>query len=586
MKKLGIIVLIILVGQAYGQQYKKYIKKAEKAVAKVDYVKAVSYYDKALEINENGYEANSGKGLILGEFLDRYEQAIPYLEKALDGSKKDSLLSVYYTLGKCYQVLGDYNKALYCFNKVQNYEEIGNPMFHHYVQKNIEDCNYGLMHSAVTNPNLQVKNAGPMINTQYPEYAPVLLASNEMIFTSKRKDDEKEKINKWDGKYFESMYITKAEKGNFTIPKRYTRPDLEKNSLFSKYHESSVSVSPDGRSMFIYKNGDIYIVPVNDNTKAPEKLDKKINMSRYQNHAAISKDNNTIYFSSETRNGFGGTDIFRSVRNSKGEWSTAELLDSTINTIFNDGAPYIADDGTLYFASEGHPGYGGYDIYKSRNENGKWQKPVNLGTPINSPANDLFLTMITETDGYFSSSKKGGTGDMDIYIIGMSEPIKTESTPDPAIASEKIAEPPVIETEPVVDTKNKYLSDEELKKLGWNSTPVQFNYNDAKLGNDGLAAIDHNSKILLANKELVIEIYGHTDSRGNDAYNMQLSANRANAVKQQMTLKGVNKKRILTEGKGETELLNNCKDGVECNDEQHKQNRRVEVKVRNNNYKQ
>ncbi|MCW3072499.1 MAG: hypothetical protein JWO44_2389 [Bacteroidetes bacterium] len=587
MKKLLSILLLSVCTFAQGQEYGKYIRKAESASYKGEYGTAIAYYDKALGIDREAYEANAGKGMILGEFMEQYEQAIPYLEKALGKSSKDTLLTIYYTLGRCYHYMGDYNRALYCYNKLSAYEEIGNDMFPYYLQKHIADCHYALAHqSTAPQYNITVKNAGQAINTEFPEYAPVFTPNNELIFTSKRKDDEKEKINQWDGKYFESMYISKWENGQFSEPRRYTRPDLGQQSKFSKYNESSVSVSPDGKSFFIYRMGDLYIVPLNDLQKKPEKLSKQVNMAAYQNHAALSADNNTIYFSSATDEGYGGTDIFRSVKNAQGGWSKAELLDSTVNTMFNEDAPYIAEDGTLYFSSNGHPGFGSYDIYKTHIENGRWTTPENLGQPVNSPGADIFLGMVSSKEGYYSSARKGGSGDLDIYTVQFGPALKPDTAADPLLALKPLKKENETNTSAAVSSKDKFLSGKELEKTGWNNAALYFNYNETTLRKDALAILDHNIEVMKANKNMAIVINGFSDARGPEKYNSRLSSNRAQMVKQYIISKGIDRSRIKsTEGLGEAGLLNDCGDGRECDEAQHQVNRRVEIQVLNENYK-
>jgi outer membrane protein OmpA-like peptidoglycan-associated protein len=586
MKNLLLTVLIVLFCKSYGQ-VNKYIKKAESATYKVDYYKALDYYDKALALNENSFTANAGKGIVLGELMEKYELATPYLEKAITHTNNDSLLTIYYTLGKCYQYMGEYEKALFCFDKLKNFEEVGDPMFSRYVTKNINDCYYAQKNQTKTN-EFEIRNIGPRINSAQPEYVPVVSPNKELIFTSKRKDTKKEKINKWDGKYFESMYLSQFENGKYTEPVRYTRPDLQGRSIFPKFNESTVSLSPDGKTMFIYKGGDIYTVPVDNTGTKPQKMGKQINISRYQNHAAISRDNKILYFSSEAWNGYGGTDLYKSVKNDKGEWSKAELLDSTINTIFNEDAPYVDDNGTLYFASNGHPGYGGYDIYRTQLVNGKWLKPENLGEPINSSGNDLFLILSDSKNGYFSSARPGGFGDLDIYKIGPAEPVKPDSVVDPELALKQPKDSIVLssaEKNPSAPV-NEFLTDDELKALGWNPSPLYFNYNATTLRDDALQIISHNIQVLKKNKNLSIRIYGHTDSRGEEKYNLALSRQRANIVKQYVLNNGGNKSQIKSvEGLGESLITNHCKNGVECNDSEHQVNRRVEVKVLNDKYK-
>jgi peptidoglycan-associated lipoprotein len=377
------------------------------------------------------------------------------------------------------------------------------------------------------------------------------------------------------------MYISTIKNGSYSAPERYTFPDLSDKSNFSKFNESSVSISLDGRSLFLYKRGDIYMISTDQTAKKPKKLEKQVNLSHYQNHASVSKDNNTIYFSSETKNGFGGTDLFKCVRNDKGEWSEAQLLDSTVNTMFNEDAPFISEEGILYFSSNGHPGFGDYDVYKTEFKNGKWSKPENLGQPINSTGPDIFLSMINKNEGYYSSYRPGGSGDLDIYEVNFDVPLKKDTIPDPLLAKEKPVETP----EP--GNTGKYLTEKELQELGWITSDLYFNYNQSGLRDDAIATLDHNIEILKKNKKLNITISGFSDARGQEKYNTQLSLNRAQTVKQYILKKGLGRDRIKSvEGLGETSLLNDCGDGTECEEAEHQRNRRVQVQVLNENYKQ
>ncbi len=149
-------------------------------------------------------------------------------------------------------------------------------------------------------------------------------------------------------------------------------------------------------------------------------LDKNINNSQYNIPSiSLSPDGNTIFFVSTQKSGFGAKDIYKSTKGVDGKWTTMENLGETINTEFDEDSPYITSDGkTLYFASKGHSGIGGYDIFKSELVDDKWSTPENIGIPINSPVDDIYYIIDKEnTKGYISSNRNGGLGGMDIYSV-------------------------------------------------------------------------------------------------------------------------------------------------------------------------
>ncbi|MCE3260790.1 MAG: hypothetical protein K0S12_2431, partial [Bacteroidetes bacterium] len=278
-----------------------------------------------------------------------------------------------------------------------------------FLSKRIADCKYAMSHTEVNPPQEQwVKNVGKPLNTEMPEYSPVAVP-NGIIFTSQRKDDPKEKKNGVDGRYFEKMYMCQIKDGAFGQPARYTLPGYEKNNKFNKTNESVISASSDNKKLYVYRDGKIYESDLNDPSKGAVKMDNTINFSHLQNHASVSKDGKTIFFTSESDRGIGGTDIYRAVKNEDGDWSPPELVG--FNTLYNEDSPYLAEDGTLFFASNGLPGYGGYDIYKTRFINGQWTTPENLGLPVNSPGDDIYFALKPGSpDGYYASSRAGGYG--------------------------------------------------------------------------------------------------------------------------------------------------------------------------------
>lgn len=672
MRKLFLLVTLILFSQSISySQIKRYLRKAANATDKGNIEKAKLYYQKALAIDKDNYNANIGYGITLSEFLDQPEDALPYLENAYRHTPKDTLPDLLYALAKCYQYHGNFTESIQFLEMLKGSVALDedDDRYQLDLKKRKEDCVYAMANSNNANKNgWYVVNLGSTINSKSPEYVPVITPNNELLFTSKRQDDKKEKISDLDGKYFESMYLSQMEGTKFAAPRRYTVPDLFLSSKFRKHHESVISMSPDGKKLYVYRDNKIFEIDM-DNLKKenPKKMSKKINFAYYQNHAYISKDGKTLYFTSEAQGGVGGVDIYKSQKVSDGVWGKPENLGTNINTVYDEDAPFLSDDGnTLYFASRGHPGYGNYDIYKSTLVDGKWSKPENLGVPINSPAHDIFMVQNKDGNvGYFSSGRKGGKGDMDIYKINyLSADMNKECTVtgekavtlssnvinekeneysfkaivpeyykilasgwkvnnETAVGKDNLLEQKFTKTgdynvdykviaycdtcvelivacnsskvsiksaEPVVDNNaailaalenyHGKLSSEQLKALGFDLSPLRFDFNKPDVRDAEASILTKNLEILKKHPELRIEIYGYADTQGKPGRNMVLSGQRANNVKKYLAKNGLSGKQILkTAGKGSTNLLNNCTKGEDCGKEENEMNRRAEIIV-------
>jgi outer membrane protein OmpA-like peptidoglycan-associated protein/tetratricopeptide (TPR) repeat protein len=412
----------------------KFVRKAMRYLEKGNLKEAQSYYNKALAKNPDNYKANLGMGLLLSELLSNYNGAQPYLEKAYQITEKDTVPALMYALAKCYQHNGEFDKALSFFGQLKGWKDVEEEIdLDKDIEKRKADCIYAMQHSAYTPPtNWYLINAGKSINTDMPEYVPVLTPQNELIFTSRRKDDEKEQLSYLDGKYFESMYITQMGPSGFNPPRRYTLPDQYLNSKYLKNHESVVSMSPDGSKLFTFHDNKIYEINMDERaSKKPKKLLKTVNFDYYQNHAFLTRDGQTLYFTSEAKGGLGGLDIYIAHKESDGNWSKPENIGAPINTEMDEDAPFLTEDGkTMYFASTGHEGFGNFDIYKTQFADGKWSSPENMGRPINSPGHDIFMVIDSRASiGYFSSSRSGGYGDMDIYKINYLDNMNKECPP-------------------------------------------------------------------------------------------------------------------------------------------------------------
>lgn len=397
---------------------KKLIRKASNAVDVYDYDKALTYYDQVLAKDSNSYYANAGKGIVLAEYINKYDKAIPYLERAIKKSPSKTTLKINNDLGKSYHYIGNYPRALYFYEKTTPYNKVENPDYDLFLYKRMADCKYAIEHPEVAPPEQQsVKNVGSTINTEMPEYGPVY-THGELIFTSKRKDSPKEKKNGIDRRYFESMYISSLSNGEFSPVRRFTRPDYAEDSDFKSGGESVVSASPDGKTLYIFRGSKLYEATLNDSTKNEHLMPGNINFSYLQSHAFVSPDGKMLFFTSMSEKGLGGMDIYTSQKGEDGKWMDPKILPSTINSGYNEDAPFLTEDGTLFFSSNGLPGYGGYDVYKTRMVNGEWIAPENLGQPINTPGDDMYFALNPNSSkGFYSSNRPGGKGDMDIYYV-------------------------------------------------------------------------------------------------------------------------------------------------------------------------
>lgn len=421
MKKLITLIFIFSLSFSYSQ-INTYLRKATSAFKKNNLQLARENYQKAYDLDKESYDANLGLGFVLSEYMDKYEEALPHLEIALKKSNPDTLPDLLFALGRCYHFTGNFEKAQSIFSElyvIATRNKTEDTYYINDLKKRTEDCVFAEKNKTVlVNENIYVGNLGTKINTENPEYVPTISGNGELIFTSRRKDSEQEKRSKIDNKYFENMYISKLENGRPTTVKTYTLSDNLKTSA-KKKHVSIISTSRDGKIIYIFKDNKIYEVKSEESTtKSTKKLSKNVNIDFYQNHSSLSKDGKIIYFTSEDERGNGDLDIYKSTKDASGNWGKPENLGTTINTIMDEDAPFISDDGnTLYFASKGHPGFGDYDIFKSTFENGAWTQPVNLGKPINSTGHDIFLIEADSNSSYFSSHRSGGYGDMDIYKI-------------------------------------------------------------------------------------------------------------------------------------------------------------------------
>ncbi len=384
--------------------------KATYHQARENYLKAYKYNDKNAELN---YKIG-----ICYLYSDDKFQAIKYLKKAFELNQKVTT-DIHFQLARAYHMSLDFDNAIreYKLYK-QSVPERRLERLEIDIDKYITECETGK--SLISHPvRVIIQNLGKTVNSEYDDYGPVVDSKEENIyFTSRRPSKVNTKRNRIDKKFSEDIYITK-KKG-----KDWVQAQLLSRSLQSNKSEAAVALSPDDKTLYLYKskrNGNIYYTQFSEgHWKAPNSL-SQVNTSDRETSMSITGDGKKLYFVSDRDdNSMGGKDIYVEEKDANGKWSKPRNLGPPINTSENEEAVSISKDGkTLYFSSKGHPGMGGYDIFMSAlGDNGKWSKPVNMGYPINTPDDDLFFNMMGNGKvAYSSGNRDQGFGGMDIYKI-------------------------------------------------------------------------------------------------------------------------------------------------------------------------
>lgn len=581
--------------------------------------------------------------------------------------------------------------------------------------------------------NYDIKNMRG-INTPFSEFGVTLYGLNDVYFCSNRKPDNFVKhTDSWTNNSFLKIYTAEADSQG-TLTKSSLLPSTVVNKM---YHE--------GASCYNEKMDELYFDRSNyDGKRAFYSADRTVKLKIYKVsflpdagkwdgelqeavpfnsreysvcHPSLNKRGDTLYFTSDMPGGFGRSDIYMSVRQHGGEWGAPVNLGAGINTSGDDMFPFIADDGTLYFSSNGHMGLGGLDVFSSKYVNGKWTEAKNLGAPINSNMDDFgYLVRKDNKSGYFCSNRPGGVGDDDIYsftrggynVTGVTvngytgdsiggavvemkpnvSPSKTVSANDGSFGFnaetnfdysftatkegyheaklnlrltdstrsvripmypegdlrlevtviDKKTKLPVSNADVkingtmyhtnkdgiysmVIDTNAQYKvevyketgdsSEKYLKVVEDISTKgkypptvikqlieldkvkkvvpikldnIYYDLDKWDIRPDAAMELNKLVKILKDNPTMEIELSSHTDCRGTEGYNMELSKKRAESAVEYIISQGIDKKRMTAKGYGESKLVNNCQcEGdfeVICTEARHQENRRTEFKIK------
>ncbi len=471
------------------------------------------------------------------------------------------------------------------------------------------------------------------INSTGSDFGAILTNDNTLYFTSSR--NKTKRTDGWNDEPYLDIY-----KSTYNADKTFSKPE-EVVELNTKWHDGPITISSDGNTMYFSRDshgekefekdkklntkfGQVYLY------KATKEGDKwgnitslPFNAKEHSNSSpSLSKDGKTLYFSSNMAGSLGQTDIWKVAINADGTFGKPENMGDKINTEGREQFPNITDDNVLYFSSNGHIGLGGLDIYIIDLKTSS--QIENLGKPVNSEKDDFaFSFNVTNNEGFFSSNRAGADNmywanpvcGVDALIVVSDS--KTGALLTGARVSILDAKKNVLETQTTtangeimfpIDCNTPYSI--QAAKDGFESgvfsiaatkggklkiqailnpidvivtekevilKEITFEFNKANITQDGAFELDKLVQVMKNNDKLVIMAKAHTDNRGSDQYNMNLSDQRAKSTVQYVISKGIDKSRITGKGYGESEPKVDCKEA--CTEEEHAENRRSEFLI-------
>lgn len=393
------------------------VKKGDKKYDVGEYEVAIEIYHKALaKSNDPGYiNFKIGEAYRLS---NRIKKALPYYQAAVkNGYTEDE---AQYYLGLALKAEQKYEEARQVFDGLvsiassSDYNVMASKEFENVntIQEILETKNY-----------FRVKNLTD-INTSSAEYSPVY-NNGELFFTSSR---EGGKIYKATGTAFTKIYRVETKGARVDL---LTMKPLDNLINDDDTNDGSVTFSADGRIM-IYAKGNngkkrgtkdvnLYTTSNRKGQWSQPRMLRINDPDSWDSTPALSADGRTLYFASNREGGFGGTDLYSATRDGRGRWGNVRNMGPDINTHGNEMFPYSSIDGSLYFSSEGHPGFGGLDLFRAERREGKLVVE-NMGSPINSNDDDFGLFLFSPTKGFLTSNREGGSGDDDIYTFVNNDP--------------------------------------------------------------------------------------------------------------------------------------------------------------------
>ncbi len=620
----------------------KLVQKADSYFNMMWYAEAAELYEQALRKGENNTDQIVQKAAEAHYFNTNMEKAYEWYHKLYEKQGKDLSVQNTFRYSHALKGTGKYARAkrlMRLYNKKMSRGE------GEIADSAITANEMVLDNILAANPDYEIKNLA--INTEYSDFSPMYLDSTQIIYAS-AKDSSflKTRKYKWNDQPYLDLYSAKIneETNDLTPTSRLSK------KVNTKYHEASVSFSPDQTKMYFTRNNygkklkrdkngvnhlKIYVSNLVDGEWS-EAQEVPFNSDDYSTgHPALSPDGKKLYFVSDMPGSIGKTDIFVVDVLDGGQFSDPKNLGPEINTERREMFPYI-NSNKLFFASDGHVGLGGLDVFEvAYSEEEGFGEVKNMGKPVNSNRDDFsYIADDKDLNGYFASNRKGGKGDDDIYsfertpenlnaIAGIVKEVVTDSLlPEANVQlldedGNLIQEVTVgedgsflfedlesntkytlrsnrdgyLETMVDVASKDNELINQDLEMKRFEEMiaeeadgvkkidleMIYFDFDKSYIRNDAAAELDKLVELMIEYPNMVIKVESHTDSRGSAQYNKYLSDKRAKSTRDYIISQGIDASRIQSAtGYGEEMLLNECNGRVRCSEEEHFRNRRSE----------
>lgn len=600
---------------------KEFYDKALKNISERKSIDAIENLQKAIEKDSTFADPYFKLGQI-NEAARSQDNAIKFYKKAIELRPNDPLLTQGYTyIGTRLVKAGEYAQAKeYLSFSVKNVPQ-SSPVMKQ-LTRQLEQCKFGEAAKS-TAMTFKAAEMGETINFKNKQYFPVLTADNETLIFTARSDDGDE-----------NLYTSQLINGNWSVPKSIS------DKINTTANEGTCSISADGRTLVFTscdgKNSlgscDLYISKkIGEEWSTPENLGSSINSPFWEAQPSLSNDGRILYFSSDRQGGYGRKDLWISELKENNTWTKAINLGNIINTANDEISPFIHANGhTLFFASDGHLGMGGLDLFMTESKIGIYSKPENLGFPVNTHEDQVALFILADgLKGYYSSDVKsdiklfqfdipkklfdkfkrasyvkGTVQDAsnlqnlsaEIELIDLKTSKVVEKTVSDAVTGQYTAVLPNGSQYGLFINKKDYFfksltfnfsekNEADGKAINILLDPIKkdvktvlnnifFDSGKAELRPESFTELNKLQLLLTQNPSLKVEISGHTDDVGKDTENQILSEKRALSVADYLIKKGINTQNIKVKGYGKTKPI------VPNTSEENRQiNRRIEMSI-------